>query len=136
MEDTKKELAALADERAKRETAAAAEDAAEKIERDLRDERAIAKAFAEHDRKRLGYLKTDLGVVILKRPHHLHFRELTKKAELTEADTIGFVKKSLVHPTGAELETMLEELPALGGDLVSLVMKLARGRTEEVTGKS
>lgn len=135
----KARLEELREARREREAKTAAEDASVEVLREIRDEEAIAKAEGEHGPlgKRIAAMKTDAGVVILKRPHHLRWRELTSKPidKISEADANALLKSCLVHPTGPELETLLETYPALNGELAALVLKLARGRAEEVSGK-
>jgi hypothetical protein len=135
----KARLEQLLEERRQREEKASADEASVSLLQAVRDEEAIAKAEAEHGPigKRIGALKTDAGVIIVKRPHHLRWRELTSKPidKISEADATALLKSCLVHPTGPELETILETYPALNGELAGLVLKLARGRAEEVQGK-
>lgn len=135
----KKQLEELRAARLEREARAREAEETARLNRDVADEVALAKAAEEHGPLgvKTSALKTDLGIVILKRPHHLEMRKMLSKGEkLGELDAIALVKSCLVHPTRPELETMLEELPAIGGDLMAVAMQLARGRVEEVSGKS
>lgn len=137
-EDLQKKLELLRAARIEREEKAALEAEQERLRRDVADEEALAAAEAKHGPlgKNIIALKTDLGVVILRRPHHLEMRKMLAKEKLDEREATVFVRSCVVHPDGASFETLLEERPAIGGQLVELVLRLARGRTEELAGKS
>lgn len=138
MSDKKQELEQLIASRVEAEAKEAEAEAARELDRAIAGERAIADAVAKHGplNRKVAALRTSAGVIVVKKPHHLEVRKLGATANLSEADAIKFVKTCLVHPAAAELELILEEYPLLGGDLMSLVLRLARGRSEEVAGKS
>lgn len=138
MSDLQKELARLIAEREAGEEQAAAAAAGPELELAVAGELAIAAAVKAHGAlgKKIGALRTSAGVVIVKKPHHLEVRKLGATADLSEAQALAFVKTCLVHPSAAEFETIIEEYPLIGGDLMGLVLRLARGRSEEVAGKS
>lgn len=137
MSDLKKQLAELV---AKREAAEAAEAAAaeqRELELDLAGEVAIAEAVAAHGAlgSKVAALRTSAGTIVVKRPHHIEMRKFQAIEKATEAEAIAFIKTCLVYPSAAQLETILEEYPAVGGPLMTLVVRLALGRVEEVVGK-
>lgn len=142
MEEQAKKLAEIRAERARLAAADAERDAAEDIAgqieaeaRGLADDQAWAKARAEHG-KRIKRVDSDLGAVIVKRPHHHHFRRFQESAETTYAEFDRLVRPSLVHPAPDVFDKMLEEQPALLARVAAAVCELAGVRLKELGGKS
>lgn len=153
--DRTQDLAArLAKLRGEREEAAAAREAAEAEQRLLAeieeqetaiaDERAIAAAVAEHGvlGKRIGAIRTPgIGVVIVKRPHHVFFRKwsdenLGKEGAIPNDALEDLVRHALVHPDRVEFGRYVQEQPAMLARAANAVVKLAGARGQELSGKS
>lgn len=122
--EREREARARADEKRRR---------VEALERDARDARAIAKAEEEIGVGRFAVIKTELGAVIVKRPHHMHYRRFINLAEPKSDDATRLVLTCLVHPSRAQFDALIEELPAVPVIAASAVVDLAAGR--KVSGK-
>lgn len=103
----------------------------------LDDERAIAKAEADHGQvgKAIGVVKTSLGVVILKRSLAVKFRRFQEQ-EIDAAAIEKFVRPCLVYPDLAKFEALVDELPAVWGMCANELSVLAGLKRKELTGKS
>ena len=134
----KADLDALAKKRAEREAAQAATDRVEAVERELADAIAIDAAVAEHGPlgKMIAAIDTDLGVVIVKRPHAATFRKFQDTGSMKSADLEKLVRPCLVHPDGEKFGALLEQLPATLLRVANVVTELAGMRSAEVSGKS
>lgn len=111
----------------------------------IADEKAIGAAVAQHGTlgKRIAALKTPgLGVVIVKRPHHVAFRKwsdtyLGKLDGTVSNDAYEeLVRPCLVHPDRLEFDRYCEEQPALLTRVANVCTKLAGMRGTELSGKS
>lgn len=143
--ELKAERLRLAEEREQTEAAQRLTDEIELERIAIADEKAIAAAVAEHGTlgKRIAALKTPgLGVVIVKRPHHVAFRKWSD-THLGKMDTPvtndayeDLVRPCIVHPDRAEFDRYVEQQPALLTRAANLVTKLAGMRGTELSGKS
>lgn len=106
-------------------------------ERRVRDEKAIAQAVADHGPigVKLRVVETEIGVVILKRPHAAIFRRFVDEGSTKSKDLDKLVRPSVVYPDAATLDGLLEEQPAVLLELANAVSELAGARAREVAGK-
>jgi hypothetical protein len=137
----------LAEVRAKRSALAAERDAREQAEavakqlaaeeRGLRDDEAIAAAVEKHGAvdQKIRLVHTDLGVVIVKRPHHILFRRYQESDNSSAEELEKLVLPNVVYPTRAEVEHLFQELPATLTRCGNAIAVLAGVRVKEVTGK-
>jgi hypothetical protein len=109
----------------------------EEEERALRDDQAIEKAECEHGAlgKRIAAVHTGLGVVIVKRPHHVLFRRFQDAGKMTSVEFEKLVFPCLVHPDRSAFESYVEQEPAMLLRVANAVATLAGARAEEVSGK-
>lgn len=140
-----KQLRALRAQRAElqaaRETleADALEAAAlEREQRALADEQALGRLVAEHGAigVKLQTVETDRGLVVVQRPHALKWRRFQDRGSFTVDDVTALVRPCVVHPSLAEFDLLLDELPATLSRIASAVVELAGHRTTEVSKKS
>jgi len=96
----------------------------------------IAEAQEKHGVDRTTVVVTDLGAVVLKKPHHLKWNALVAKGEkMTTADLADLVKSCVVYPAWPAVDKMLEEAPGAMGVIVDAVTNLAKGGAKERSGK-
>lgn len=129
--------AALADAQTKRATPT--------IEQQIADEQ---KALAEDEAidrfesqigpqgTHIAVLRTEVGLVIVRRPHRAVFQRFQDKGQIKTADLEQLVKPSLLYPEDkAQFDAMVDQLPALLGRCANACATLAGVRTEELQGK-
>jgi hypothetical protein len=127
----------LADEQRERAADAASLLAeVEAAEREASDAEAIAKATAEHGAGKIATIATELGVVIVKRPHPAHYKRFRDKGETKSADLEQLVRPCLVHPDASRFDQILNEQPATLDRCADQVVTLAGFRGKELSGKS
>lgn len=129
--------AELERQRAEREAERALQEQLEAETRALADEEAIAKAEDDHGPvgKRIALVRTDMGVIILKRPNPVLFRRFQDQGKTTHDALDKLVRPSVVHPDHATFDRILDELPATMTICANSVCVLAGVRTEEAAGK-
>lgn len=137
---TRAKLAALRTARLEREKAEAEREGLAKLERDLRNEEAIALAVAKHGPvgKGIAYVVTRLGVVIVHKPNHMlmrKFRDTTELGKVTSKQWEDLIEKVLVFPAAEEWEHILEEQNAVLAVVGMQVLALA-GAEVELSAKS
>jgi hypothetical protein len=133
-------LAALRTERVDREKVEAKDAELEKLERDVKNEEAIAAAVAKHGPvgKGIAYVLTRLGVVIVHKPSHMlvrKFRDTTEIGKVTSQQWEELISKVLVHPSAEEWENILEEQNVVLGVVGMQVLALAGATDAEVSSK-
>ncbi len=126
-------LAAARDEQ-KAESALA--DAVEAEERALKDEQALACHEQEQGPvgKKICTVQTDMGLVILKKPHPATYNKFQDRGELTTRALTEYVQPSVLYPKD-RWDDILDELPAtlvMCADAISL---LAGARSAANQGK-
>ncbi len=107
-------------------------------ERRTKDAAAIAVVEEKHgpiDGKKFSRLDTDQGVIVVKRPNHLHYQRFRDAGEVKTADLIKLVTPCLVHPDKVGFETMIEEQPGILDRTANLVVTLAGFSAKEASGK-
>lgn len=130
------ERAALDEEAARKAELARLEKLAKAEEQATIDAPHIAEARTEHGYERTDVVVTDLGAIVVKRPHHLKWNQLVSKGEkMTTVDLADLVKSCVVYPTWAAANKMLEEAPGAMGVLVDAITNLAKGGAKERSGK-
>lgn len=141
IEDELKRLRAERDAVARKR---AAREAAEAPHRELEAERiALANDQAIEDAesaigpvgKKIAVVQTDLGVVIVKRPHAALFKRFQDRGKATSKEQGELVRPSLVYPELAAFETICEELPATLLRCANAVAELAGIRADEIAAK-
>lgn len=119
----------------------------EREKRALRDEVALRAAEETHGQaleygsgpaegRKLAVVRTDVGAVIVKRPHHVLFKRFQDSGEANAEEFDKLVRPCLVHPDGATFDRYLEEQPAILGRVAGAVAVLAGIRVKELAGKS
>lgn len=142
MAELKNKLAAVQKAREDRELARKNDPAVQipLLQRELADASALASAEAEHGLESEGMIatvKTRLGLVILKRPNALKYRQFqdsNKKATSISIDN-DLVRPCLVYPDAARWDVIINELPdtiRLCGDKV---VELAGFQSNDLSGK-
>lgn len=103
----------------------------------LRDAPHVAAAEEAHGAPGVGTMtvETRLGVVVVKRPHAAVFRRFADKASTKSADVEELVRKCVVYPDAAALDTILAELPAVLTRIADAVVILGGAATAERSGK-
>jgi len=137
LQNARLERSRLAEERDKREAAAALLAEVESEERALRDEQAIEKAVAEYGELggKINVYPTTLGVVILKKPHHVLFRRFQDQGEFNNLECEKLVRTCLVHPDKSEFDRYLTEQPGILVPLANLACALAGVKVGAAAGK-
>lgn len=132
--------AQLAAARAPREQKQAALDEAAEIarlEREIADEPAIAKAVEEHGAigEMISVIHTPAGVVIVKRPRGAVWRKFSETHDIKSSDVLSFVKNCLVHPGKTEVEDIFEAYPVALETVAEQAKLLASVRVRDMAGK-
>jgi hypothetical protein len=132
------ERAALLAAREEREARASADDEIEAERVAIESEKAIAAAVQEHGPldKKIACVDTDLGIVLVKRPHHVLYRKFQDSGEATTAEFDKLVRPCVVHPSRARWDAMLEDQPGILPRVAAAVCTLAGARLKDVGGKS
>ena len=99
------------------------------------DEEALFNAEAEHGRKRVATIETEMGTIIVKRPNPLHFKRFQDKESVKTKDLEQLVRPCLVHPSANRFDAILEEYPATLTRCADRVATLAGVRARELSGK-
>lgn len=107
----------------------------EAAERDARDEVAISEAEERFGAKKIAVVRTEVGCVIVKRPHPLIYKKFRDRGELKTTDLEKLVRACLVHPDGNALDKVFEEEPAALDRAANCVVELAGFRAKENAGK-
>lgn len=134
----REQRAALAAAREARTAEAEAARELEVAQRELRDEIALNDAIEKHGEvgTHLAVLQTSSGLVIIKRSSAMKFRRFQDKGDATTEDVLALVRPCVVWPSPAELDVMLEDLPATLTRIASAVIELAGQRSGELGKKS
>jgi hypothetical protein len=137
LQNARLERSRIAEERDKREAAAALVAEVEAEERALRDEQAIEKAVAEYGELggKINSFPTTLGVVILKKPHHVIFRKFQDLGEYNQVECEKLVRSCLVHPDKSEFDRYIQEQPGILVPLANLACALAGVKVGAAAGK-
>jgi len=139
--------AKLAEIRARRAEIAAARsayEAATAAERELAeetqalaDEQAIQAAELEHGLvgRKIAVVKTDAGVIIVKRPHMNTFRKFQDHGEANTETNLKLVRPCVVYPDLVRFDEILAEVPYALSKCANAVSYLAGFRKEDLTVK-
>lgn len=143
IEEEKQELAEVQElvESPKHKIAIAREEAAK-----LADESAAAKRKAEgdlvwadvlkkYDRKKIARIDSKMGIVVVRCPTEEELQSYLNAQDLSGPERKGFeeemAKSLVVHPSRAEIEKMMKELPTLRGTIASAASRLADATEDE-----
>jgi hypothetical protein len=107
----------------------------EAVERDAADAEAILKAKSEHGAARIACVATDMGVIILKRPHVAHFKKFQDLEAFKVADVERLVRPCVVHPPADTLDRILDEFPGVLAACAERVAYLAGVRRNDLAAK-
>lgn len=86
--------------------------------------------------RKIAVVRTDLGVVIVKRPHHVLFKRFQDSGEANAEEFDKLVRPCLVHPDSSAFDRYLENQPAILSRVAGAVATLAGIRMKELSGKS
>ncbi len=105
---------------------------------ELNDLEVIEKANCElgDEGKEFNFVRTDLGIVIFKRPHSATFKKFQDKGDRVKTEDIEqLVKPCVWYPDRATFDSYLERWPAMLGSCVEKVGFLGGVRFKEEEGK-
>ena len=105
------------------------------LELEARDAEAIRTAKAQHPDMELKVVRTPAGCVVLKRPHAAVYKRFRDRGEYTTKALEDLVRKSLVHPSAAGLDEILEQAPATLDAMGDAVIQLCGLREKEASEK-
>ncbi len=108
----------------------------EAAERAAADENALAEAESQHGAERIGIVETDLGRIILKRPHPAKFKQFQDSDRVTVDAVDEYVRSCLVYPEPARYDAICRELPATITRCGRVCNRLAGERAQAVEGKA
>jgi hypothetical protein len=133
--ELRQKRAAIAERRAKREDDLTLQLAEET--QALADEEAIEQCELEHGPlgKKIAFVKTPLGVIVLKQSNALKFKRYQDKGSAEYADLDLLVRPCVVYPTLARFDEIMRELPFTMTRCANQVSVLAGVRVEELKGK-
>lgn len=141
-DDIKAKLAAMRAELAELEDARQArdEDPAELLavaERELADAKALDAAERAHGKLgvHVAAIKTPRGIVIVKRPNHLIFRQWSEEGKIDTNSCERLIWPCLVHPPRAVFDSIAEELPGVIAPITNLITRLAGAGAQQLSGK-
>lgn len=145
--EIRKKLAELAERKLQRDLEYDAKRVVETQKRELLDEEAISAAEEKYGRsieygerliegRKIALVRTDLGVVIVKRPNQVLFKRFQDSGESSWDELDKLVRPCLVHPDSATFDRYLEEQPGIFGRVANAVATLAGIRMKEIAGKS
>lgn len=128
---------ALAAARAAREAERARVDELEALRRAVADAEAIEAAELEYGPlgRELAAVHTDMGVVLVKRPHAALFKRYQDLTTPTVADVEKLVLPSIVYPPPGARDDLLDRLPGTLQRLTNAVGDLAGVRQREQAAK-
>ncbi len=121
--------------RLKREEANALREEVERQEQAAVDAEALDKAEVEHGAKKIATVQTEMGLIILRRPHPMHFKRFRDKGANGTEELEKLVAPCLVYPDRGKFNAILEEEPAALDRCADRVVTLAGFRAKEVAGK-
>lgn len=129
------ELEAIEKAREVRAAESAERARVEALELELADAKAIADAEEKLGVGMFRTVPTPLGVVVVKRPNHMHYRRFIETKDIKSDDAERLVLSSLVHPSRAAFQQIAEEYPAIPMIAAGVVIDLASGRKAEIAEK-
>lgn len=138
--ELEQERKALADIEARREArlrAARAQKELDETRRARKEAEKLEELEGIHGEldKGLRRVDTDEGMIVVKRPNHLHYKRFVDKGKTTTEELSKLVRPCVVYPDKAEFDRILEEAPAALVRCADAVCWLAGMRKEESEGK-
>lgn len=104
-------------------------------ERELHADEAFEKAQLELGHKRVEIVRSEAGSVVIKRPMLAVYRRYQDEGEANHKTLRKLVEPCVVHPSLAEFDQMLEQLPHLLNRVADAVARLAGVTREEIAKK-
>jgi len=103
----------------------------------LLDDEALEQAELEHGPvgKKIAVVQTELGAVIVKRPHAAIYKRYQDRGQTKTKDIDQFVRTCIVYPSKTRFDEILEEQPATLLRVADACVMLAGFRAEEVSAK-
>jgi hypothetical protein len=129
------ELESIEQRRAARAAEEAKRNRVEAVEREIENAKAIADAEETLGIGKFATVNTPLGVVIVKRPQHMHYRKFIGLKEIGPDDAEKLARSCLVYPSRAAFERIGEEYPAIPMLVAGAVLDLAAGKQAELAAK-
>ncbi len=130
--------AKLAEQRAARDAKQAAPRAAAatvQLEQQIKDEAALAEAQDTHGEDNVKAVTSASGLVIVKRDHHLKFKQFMDRGKFTTAALEEQIARCLVYPSADALDKYIELEPFLLQSVSGAIAVLAGAKSDEFTGK-
>lgn len=136
VKEARRRLDDLRAQRVIAELSTPAEELAE-VELQITDEQALQSAIKEHGKlgQRVHAIYTPLGAVIVKRPSRAAYREYQAAEDRFEGQDV-LVHACLVYPDHARYERIVNEYPAIQGQLAGAIALLAGIALEVTASKS
>lgn len=135
MQEARERIRAAEAETQALETKRARDAEIAELEMQAKDAEAIRAAKAEHPDLELKVVRTPAGCVVLKRPHAAVYKRFRDRGEYKTKALEDLVRKSLVHPSAAGLDAILEEAPATLDAMADAVIQLCGLREKEAAEK-
>jgi hypothetical protein len=126
--------AALADASVARQTPTVEETLATE-ERALVEDEELDRAEEQYGARAVRMVRTEVGAVILRRPHIAAFRKFQDAGELTSDHAEELVRSCLLFPSKPELDKLLRQLPGILTQLASVCVELAGHRNVQLKAK-
>jgi hypothetical protein len=130
--------AKLAAQRAERAAAMApkrAQTELARLEQQLKDEAAFAKAQDVHGEDNVSAVTSQSGLVVVKRDNHLLFKQFIDRGKFTTAALEEQIARCLVYPSADELDRYIQREPYLLQAVSGAIAVLAGAKSDEFTGK-
>jgi hypothetical protein len=130
--------AKIAAQRAARDTKMSAPRAASlatQLEQQLKDEAALAAAQDEHGEDNVRAVTSTSGLVIVKRDHHLKFKQFMDRGKFGTKELEEQIARCLVYPSADEFDKYAEREPFLLQSASGAIAVLAGAKSDEFTGK-
>ncbi len=137
LEKLKAELRAVEARRTERSLSSAAAEELAAVKLELANSRALEAAEAKYGAldDYIATYSTKLGVVIVRRPHHVIYKRFADKQKLDMEAIMPLIKNALAYPDYTTFEGWLEELPGIAVPIANVICRLAGVRTTEISEK-
>jgi hypothetical protein len=135
MEDLASRRAALLAAREERRTSTTTAAA---LEREVRDLEVLDAYEAKHGLPgdRWASIEGPRGVIIVTAPSRAAYARFRDRGSYQTAFVSELAYPCVAHPRGPELDSLLEDYPALLDRIADVVQALANGRAKDLAGKS
>jgi hypothetical protein len=106
-----------------------------KAEREAKEAETLLELESKHGKDKIGYIETDLGMVVLSRPHAALFRRFQDQDKATVLEVEKLVRPCVIHPTKERFDMMCEEQPMILARAAEVVSRLAGFRNKDLEAK-